>query len=149
MGNMRKLRKLAVLVDLDGTLVDVSGIRHHVTGPNIDFDSFHRESINCPPNKRVVRILKVFRKLRISVIIVSARSEKYRSLTNMWLAINSIQCTELIMRDIRDGRSDIDVKTSIHKRVSSNFYPVAAIDDRYELVKNWKALGIPFVYHVS
>lgn len=138
-----------MLVDLDGTLVDVSRIRHHVERPNPDYDSFHRDSVNCPPNKEVVRMLKYFRRLGVSVIIVSARSENYRSLTNMWLAINGIQCEDLLMRGMRDGRPDVEVKTTMYKLLSSRFLVIAAIDDRRDLVSNWKFLGIPFVYHVS
>lgn len=43
----------AVVVDCDGTLVDVSGIRHLLTGPG-RFDAFHRASIDCPPHQWVV-----------------------------------------------------------------------------------------------
>ena len=40
----------AVIVDIDGTLVDVSSVRHHVAGPGKrNFDAFHRESADCPP----------------------------------------------------------------------------------------------------
>ena len=144
-----RFRQFAVLVDLDGTLVDVSGIRHLVEHPNPDFDSFHRDSVNCPPKKQVVQILKLFRRFGVSIIIVSARSETYRTLTNMWLAIQAIQCDELLMRGTRDGRPDVEVKTSMYKTLSSRYLMVAALDDREDLVKNWKLLGIPFVYHVN
>lgn len=36
----------AVLFDCDGTLVDVSGIRHLLNGPG-RFDAFHRASAAC------------------------------------------------------------------------------------------------------
>lgn len=51
----------ALLVDLDGTLVDVSGIRHFVEGGKRDFDSFHLESVNCPPNWNVLEAVKKYR----------------------------------------------------------------------------------------
>ena len=144
-----RIKKLAILVDLDGTLVDVSGIRHLVERPNPDFDAFHRDSVNCPPKKQVVQILRLFRCLRVSVIIVSARSENYRTLTNMWLAIQAIQCDDLLMRGTRDSRRDVEVKTSMYEKLSHRYFMIAALDDRDELVQNWKLLGIPFVYHVS
>jgi hypothetical protein len=67
----------------------------------------------------------------------------------MWLAINGIQCEDLLMRGMRDGRPDVEVKTTMYKLLSSRFFVIAAIDDRQDLVSNWKFLGIPFVYHVS
>lgn len=54
MNNDHILRTLsarkAVLVDVDGTLCDVSGIRHYVQSfpKNRNFDKFHRASALCP-----------------------------------------------------------------------------------------------------
>ncbi len=43
-------RQPAVIVDVDGTLCDVSGIRHYVAADprNRNFDLFHRASALCP-----------------------------------------------------------------------------------------------------
>lgn len=44
------LVRKAVLVDVDGTLCDVSGIRHYVQSvpKTRNFDKFHRASALCP-----------------------------------------------------------------------------------------------------
>jgi len=47
-----KLMPAAALVDIDGTLVDVSSVRHHVAGPGKrNFDAFHRESAGLPTHR--------------------------------------------------------------------------------------------------
>ena len=48
------LQKRLAIFDLDGTLVDVNNIRHYVEGKKKNFDLFHKESINCPPNEKVL-----------------------------------------------------------------------------------------------
>jgi hypothetical protein len=40
----------AVIVDLDGTLCDVSTILHFVEGDEKDFPAFHTASAECPPD---------------------------------------------------------------------------------------------------
>jgi acetolactate synthase regulatory subunit len=143
------LKPNAVIVDLDGTLVDISSIRHHVEKPKPDFDQFHRLSVDCPPRPIALEILETYRRRGFKVLIVSARSEKYLSLTNMWLAINGIECDELLMRQVRDGRADIEVKTSMLARLRTKYSICAALDDRPELIENWKALQIPTVHDLS
>jgi FMN phosphatase YigB (HAD superfamily) len=139
----------AVIVDLDGTLVEISSIRHHVEKPKSDFDQFHRLSVDCPPRSVALEILETYRRQGLKVLIVSARSEKYRSLTNMWLAINQIECDELLMRQIGDSRPDVEVKTAMLARLRSKYFICAALDDRPELIENWMALQIPNVHDLS
>lgn len=40
----------AVIFDMDGTLVDVSSVRHFVMDKPKDFDAFHAGTAGCPPN---------------------------------------------------------------------------------------------------
>lgn len=138
----------AVLVDLDGTLVDVRSIRHYVENGNHDFDAFHLESINCPPNQKVLELLEALSSQGLAVLVVTARTEKYRRLTDFWLAQNNVECKELVMRDLRDGRPDIEVKTSMFNRLNSKYEIRVAIDDRQDLLENWSNLGISQVIWV-
>ena len=146
---MENPRIPAVIVDLDGTLVDVSAIRHFVDGSNRDFDMFHRASVGCPPIKETLNFLAMYRSQGLKILIVSARSDKYLALTNMWLAINDIQCDELIMRSSADPRPDIEVKTSMFHRLATKYRVLAAIDDRPELLSNWSELGIPVTHFIE
>lgn len=142
-------KALAVLVDLDGTLVNIDSVRHFVQNGNSDFDSFHRASIDCPPNAEVVELVRRYQADGLSIIVVTSRSEKYRKLTDFWLATNGIECQELIMRGRYDGRRDSEVKTSMYLNLSSKYKIVAAIDDRQDLLEIWLTLNVESVFKVS
>lgn len=148
-GDMNFSKPKAVICDLDGTLVDISSIRHLVERQKPDFDAFHRLSVDCPPRGEVLACLEDYRSRGLVALIVSARSEKFMKLTNMWLALNEIECAELLLRGLRDSRADILVKTSMYHRLASKYEIVAALDDRSQLIQNWTDLGIPVVHDFS
>ncbi len=52
------MKLTAIIFDMDGTLCDVSAIRHLVKGDERDFDKFHTESVNCPPYAHVLAAAK-------------------------------------------------------------------------------------------
>ncbi len=139
----------ALIVDLDGTLVDVSGIRYLVESSSRDFEQFHRASIDCPPIQETLGYLAMYRSQGLRVLIVSARSEKYLALTNMWLALHDIQCDDLLMRNSRDSRPDIEVKTAMYHRLATKYKILVAIDDRADLISNWSDLGIPVTHFIE
>jgi hypothetical protein len=139
----------ALLVDLDGTLVDVRGIRHFVEGGKRDFETFHLESVNCPPNRSVLDAVNRYHEEGLAILVVTARTEKFRRLTEFWLADNKVQSDELLMRGLADGRPDIEVKTSMFNRLKTRYDIRVAIDDRNDLVDNWIALGIEKVIKVG
>ena len=143
---MTKVR--AVLVDVDGTLVDVSTIRHHVEGPKRDFDAFHRASIDCPPISPVVNRVNSLHESGLSVIVISGREDRFRRLTDFWLAMWNIPCERLLMRRTGDWRADVILKREFFEDLSQSFEIVEVIDDRDDLLAMWKTLDIPSVVDV-
>lgn len=146
--DMRGRKPDAVVFDMDGTLANVSSIRHHVrpdsTGKQYkDFDAFHRESVNVPPNPEVVEMTKQSAAEGKKVIIVTARRAKWRNHTAMWLAQNGVPSDAMYMRSDNDGRPDYEVKKDIHDRMSQSFNIVHAVDDNPNVLKLWHEKGIP------
>jgi len=139
----------AVLVDVDGTLVDVTGIRHLVEGENRDFNAFHKASIDCQPNFPVLQRVQELHDLGHSVVVISGRDERFRRLTDFWLAMWAVPCDQLLMRRSGDSRSDVLVKEEIFNEVSENFRIVEAIDDREDLLNMWKSLKVERVVDVQ
>lgn len=136
----------AVIVDVDGTLVDVSGIRHYVTAdPNRrDFNSFHKASALCPPVKDTFAWVDGHRELGRAVIVVTARERKWEFLTRRWLRKWGFRNDGLFMRATGDQRPDGVVKQEILDLIRRRgFTVVAAIDDNPSVVKVWEAEGIP------
>ena len=142
----KKLQRL-VIFDLDGTLVDVTSVRHNVEGKKKDFDKFHKESLSCPPYKKVLSLNKTLQESAdICIVILTGREEKYRSLSEQWLEINSISYSALLMRPNHDFRKNVEVKKEIYDDYKSNFFPYLAIDDTPELRELWKEVGFSLVY---
>ena len=136
----------AIIADMDGTLADVSGIRHFVRRPSRDFDAFHAASVDCPPNPLAVQHVLAAHARGLDVIVVTARRARWRHHTAWWLALNGIPSTALIMRGDRDMRPDFDVKQDILTDfIRPIWNPVLAIDDNPAVIALWDAHGIPTI----
>ena len=134
----------AVIIDMDGTLADVSSIRHHVRRPARDFDAFHAASVDVPANAEAVRVAHAARNRGIAVLIVTARRARWRHHTAWWLALHGVPSDALIMRGDRDDRSDVEVKREmLHQIIKKAWTPVLAVDDNPAVVALWEAEGIP------
>lgn len=133
----------AEIFDMDGTLCDVRGIRHHVLGSHRNFDAFHRESVNCPPNPEVVEAARAAQAAGRAVLVVTARSTLYRNHTAFWLAMHEVPSDRLFMRRHGDQRADVLVKQDIYARISPRWITVRAWDDNPNVVAFWEHVRIP------
>lgn len=133
----------AVLVDMDGTLVDVSHLRHFVEGPGKDFDSFHKLSLDAPPHDWVVSEVNQWA-MTHKILIVTARNTKYDDVTWAWLDRNGVAFDKLYSRGLKDFRADYEVKKDILQKVKDDgFTPVWAYDDNPNTFPLWANAGIP------
>lgn len=133
----------AAIFDVDGTLCDVSSVRHHVMTRPKNFDAFHAESINCPPNPEVVDMAREFRAAGITIIVVTSRREQWWWHTTLWLRENEVPYDHLIMRRDKDGRPDYEVKKEILRRIQRHYHVVCAVDDNPSVIRLWREEGIP------
>ena len=141
----------ALICDMDGTLADVTSIRHHIVPPDPmpkgwykDFDTFHSESVNMPVIESTKDQVLRAHMLGTKILIVTARRHMYRHHTAMFLALNSIPSDALYMRGNKDGRKDYEVKSDILHTIRKRGYNVIhAIDDNPSIVRLWKEHNIP------
>lgn len=151
MSVFHRLRPKAVIVDVDGTLVDVSSIRHHVlaalnpdgTYSTKNFDAFHQDSVNCPAIDETVEQVRAWHANGYKILIVTARGRKYYPQTAWWLAEHAIPHDALEMRDTWDQRADYVVKREIYDKLSRKYDIIHAVDDNPNVIKLWRELGIP------
>ncbi len=136
-------RRTAHIFDVDGTLADVSSIRHHVAGPKKDFNKFHEESVNVPPHPHVVEMARAAKAAGHDVIVVTARDAKWRNHTAMWLAQHDIPSDAMYMRTSGDSRPDYEVKKDILDKISKTHDVVHAVDDNPNVIKLWNENKIP------
>lgn len=140
----------AVIFDVDGTLCDVTSIRHHLI-PSLpgwrgvkDFDAFHQASVWCPPIIETVAALHAARDAGLGVIIMTARMRKWEAHTRGWLAMHVGWFDALHMRADGDFRADAAVKADLLRDVRAAGWNVThAWDDNPSIVKLWQMEGIP------
>ena len=140
----------AVIFDMDGTLADVSSIRHHLTKFDETrrrvikhFDRFHAESVNVPPHFHVVNAAQVAKMLGHDVVIVTARKHMWRNHTAWWLAMHGVPSDALFMRDNEDNRPDYEVKKDILQTIRKSWNPIHAWDDNPNIIRLWTEENIP------
>lgn len=133
----------AVIFDMDGTLCDVSSVRHLVDGDVKDFDAFHAASMDCPPHAAVADAARQARVDGRAVLVVTSRSAKWRDYTIKWLDRHDIGYDAVYLRIEADFRADDVVKADILKTiVNDGFHPVHAWDDSPDIIELWRANGI-------
>lgn len=142
--------KSAVIFDMDGTLANVSSIRHHLTRFDAskrrnmkDFDAFHAESVNVPAHSHVVNAAQMAHMLGHAVLIVTARSHKWRNHTAWWLAMHDVPSDALFMRGNDDKRKDYEVKRDMLETIRNAWTPIYAWDDNPAIIRLWEEEGIP------
>lgn len=143
------MKRSAVIFDMDGTLADVRGIRHHIVPPTPtpkgwykDFNAFHSESVNVPSNPSVVAHAHRVHMLGVAVLVVTARRAMYRNHTAMWLALQGVPSEALYMRGNHDSRPDYLVKKDILNQIRTSYNVIHAVDDNPSVIALWEEEGI-------
>lgn len=132
---------------MDGTLCDVRSIRHHLewnsaTCSKRNFHAFHSASIDCPPHPQVVALARELSEAGVSIVITTAREAKWSFHTALWLEELGIPYDAMLMRENGDYRPDVEAKRSLLSELLVRFTPVAALDDRDDVIGVWREGGI-------
>ena len=106
--------KQLVLFDIDGTLADIKHRMHHLENDRHNWGAFFAEMGDDAPNTPIVDLYKALRASDVyDCIIVSARPEDYRKVTEQWLTWNSMEFDTLLMLPSGDHREDTIIKKEI------------------------------------
>jgi phosphoglycolate phosphatase-like HAD superfamily hydrolase len=138
----------AVIFDMDGTLCDVSSIRHYLQKPKgkKDFESFHSNSVDCPPHEWVADRARKLAAEGYAVLIVTARQEKWFYHTLVWLVEKEVPFDDIYMRTNGDFRPDYEIKQELLERIRAVGYdPILAFDDNPAIITMWQENNIPTV----
>ena len=101
-----------IVVDLDGTLCDVSRRRQYVASKPRNWNAWNAGIINDRPIPQVLEVLNAL-KDRFPIFFVSGRSDDYRDVTLKWFekyGIMEHDYNGLLMRKYEDHRDDAIVK---------------------------------------
>lgn len=127
-------RVVAVNVDIDGTLA----LRQEDQRGTFEFHKAYTDLPNVP----IVDLVKLLSNYYV-ILITSGREEKYRTVTERWLAKNQVPYFNLFMRATGDNRKDFLIKQEIYERDISPLFDVKWwLDDRNQVVDHMRTFGL-------
>jgi hypothetical protein len=125
-----------VIVDIDGTLADNTGVRNPFDESRVLFDKEY------PIVTRWVRNLNWY----YAIYIVTGRHNTCGQDTMHWLKEHNISYDRLYMRKAGDNRSDTVVKYEILNEILDSGVGLKdilfVIDDRPKVIRMWKQAGL-------
>jgi phosphoglycolate phosphatase-like HAD superfamily hydrolase len=143
------MKRDAIILDMDGTLADVSSIRHHLRKYDATkrrivkhFNKFHERSVDVPAHSHVVNAAQVAHILGLDILIVTARKHMWRHQTAWWLAMHGVPSDALFMRGNLDNRPDYEVKKDMLDTIRKQWNVIHAFDDNPSIIKLWTEEGI-------
>ena len=138
------MKRDAILVDLDGTLADITHRRHFVQTHPKNWKAFSEAMVFDKPNPAVEFVYRAIchYKYETDIIIVSGRSDEYREKTEKWLMYNAFNYDSLYMRKEGDYRDDSIVKGEIADEIEKTHNILFVFDDRPRVVRSWQKRGI-------
>jgi len=119
----------ALICDLDGTLALMNG-RNPFDASKCEEDLL---------NKPVADIVKRYKELGFSILLLSGRQDTYKEETKRWLEKYEIEFDMLLMRSAKDSRKDSIVKREFYEgEIKDNYYVEFVLDDRNQVVDLWR-----------
>lgn len=140
-------RPTAVIVAVDGTLLDDSSIRHLLAGHHPAYtspaaDDYVALSLLAPPDARMLQLVRLERALGHEVFVLTSRPDRYRSGLEIWLARHGVDAAGILMRAEGEDRPDAELKTAMAAAIMESHDVVHAYDDRSDVAFAYEFLGI-------
>ena len=135
-----------IIVDIDGTLANITHRLHYIQQKPKNWDKFQsdeelKKDKVIEPVKLLVCGYSHFHNARI--LYCSGRIEKTRNTTEDWLVHNDLPDGVLYMRPAGDFRDDFVVKRELLAEMRKDGYnPQLVIEDRQSVIDMWKKEGI-------
>lgn len=148
-------RELAIIVDVDGTLADMRGVRGPFEWDKVHLDRPHQDVIDLvkdlanagkeeysdEDNDGFVEPIGWENKYKI--IITTGRDGVCEEATRQWLKDNGVHFDDFYIRKEGDFRKDNIIKSEIYMDHIRPKYDVKyVIDDRDQVVEMWRSLGL-------
>ena len=135
------MEKQIIVVDIDGTLADISHRQHHIKGKRKKWRKFFQSMDKDLPVPAVAAKVRMLSQDHM-IILVSGRPDDYRTLTEDWLRKHQIPYHQLFMRQSGDFRDDDVVKQEILNQYLNKEKIKLVIDDRPRVIRMWRKNGL-------
>ena len=150
--------KQVVIMDLDGTLANIEHRLHYIREPKLpqyipgaeipippwkpDWNAFHDACIHDILIEEIYALNQLIYFGGREIHIVSGRMDHVRDKTEEWLKRHHVFYHALHMRKSGDYRPDYEIKKEIYDEHLADRNVLFAVDDRNQVVKMWRSLGI-------
>ena len=137
------------IVDIDGTLADLSHRLHFIQSDPKEWDAFYDACDEDKPIWGVISVIQALTDARYAIVFVTGRPERVRNETNKWLRYNGLLINTqtltrhpLIMRADGDHRPDTEVKKELVEKLIADGYRIAGVfEDRPSVCRVWREMG--------
>jgi hypothetical protein len=129
---------MIVLCDMDHTLSDAAWRDHLIP----DWEAYYKEAHLDQPIMPVIEMVNALARSDHSVVVLTARGEKWRKVTHNWLIRHEVQVDDVIMRPEGNYQSSPDLKTQLAQARFGHAIGLV-IDDREDVCSAFRALGVP------
>lgn len=130
------------IIDLDGTLCDITHRLHILSEPKKKWAEFHALLVDDIPNLAISIIMRAIRGYGVRIALCTGRPEEYRDETMDWLRKHAIDWDRLLMRPEGNYQSDDLVKPALAADAGLTKDNVLFImEDRDKMVRMWRQLG--------
>jgi hypothetical protein len=133
------------LVDIDGTLADLTHRLHFIQKKPADWDGFFAECYADAPIYEVIETVKLLASAGARIVLVTGRSDACEVDTLNWLLAQGISHLALYMRKAGDHRPDDIVKAELLEEIKSDWddEPILGVfEDRQQVVDMYRAKGL-------
>lgn len=122
-----------ILIDVDGTVALMNGRSPY------DYARVSEDG----PFQAVIDIARGLQRAGYELVFMSARDDSCHDDTLRWLLKHDLRPSKLVMRTTGDVRKDAIVKAEMFfEHVAPYFAVVAVLDDRDQVVRMWRSLGL-------
>ncbi len=140
------MKNKIIIVDLDGTVADLTHRLQFIKKEKKDWDAFYHF---CDKDKPIRNVIEVIERLANSegykVCFITGRSNSVMLKSAQWIHDN-IKINgkfDLLMREDKDYRPDYIVKSELFKNSKYKKEDVLVVfEDRSSVVKMWRDLGL-------
>ena len=127
-------KELAIIVDVDGTLADMKGVR----GP-FDWDKVDQDR----PHNDIITLVQELKSIGKKIIIVTGRDGICKEKTINWLDKHNVPIDEFFIRPQGSFEKDSIIKAKIYMdNIRPNYDIEFVLDDRDQVVNFWRDIGL-------
>lgn len=127
-----------IIVDVDGTLADMKGIR----GP-FEWDKVHLDK----PREAIVKLVQKYKYQNpVKIFIFTGRDGSAKDLTEMWLDKYNVPYDGILIRPEGNTENDSIIKERMYvDNIHGNYNVDFVIDDRKQVTQMWSSLGLDII----